>query len=493
MRNKIALRLMLYFAVALIAFALVSGVLFQSLFTRYTVDAKKEEMLARATTLAQALSEVLAENGGGRMNGAQGAGYGNYVRILSLVETDVWVLDENLSFLTIGHTMSSAMGNTMGNTLTYDDLPADAEALVNEVFQGKTPFSEGFSDLMGTPTLTVGAPIYQGETVAGALLLHDAVSGISAAVTQGIRVLLYSSAAALVVAAALAMLLSYSFARPLNRMKAAATKLSGGDYTARTGVRRNDEIGKLAQAMDGLSERLRDAREAGEREEQQRRDFLSNVSHELRTPVTVLRGSLEALGDGVVTDPKQIDEYHRQMLKETLGLQRLVNDLMDLSRLQNADFPIESAPLIVNDVLGDALYAADQLARAKKIRLVREFPNEAVRLTGDYGRLRQMFLIVLDNAVKFSPENSAVTVTLTPDSVTIRDEGQGISSEELPLIFDRFHKARLEENRQGSGLGLAIARQIAQRHSIHIDVASELGRGTAFRFSWQPQPQPGDA
>jgi signal transduction histidine kinase len=104
-----------------------------------------------------------------------------------------------------------------------------------------------------------------------------------------------------------------------------------------------------------------------------------------------------------------------------------------------------------------------------------------------------MFLIVLDNAVKFSPEGSAIAVTLTADSVTIQDEGCGIALEELPLIFERFHKARLEENRQGSGMGLAIAKQIAQRHHIRIDVTSELDRGTAFRFTWQAVPHSGDA
>jgi len=200
--------------------------------------------------------------------------------------------------------------------------------------------------------------------------------------------------------------------------------------------------------------------------------------------VTVLRGSLEALCDGVVARPEQVDEYHRQMLGETLALQRLVNDLMDLSRLQNADFPIERAPLSLNEVLGDALRGAGQLAREKKIRLARVFPDEAVELNGDYGRLRQMFLIILDNAVKFSPEGSAVTVTLTQNAVSIRDEGRGIAPEELPLIFDRFHKARTEDNRQGSGLGLAIARQIAQRHGMRVTVQSELDRGTEFRFVW---------
>ncbi|MDD3213278.1 MAG: ATP-binding protein [Eubacteriales bacterium] len=484
MRNRIALKLLAYFSAALLVFAAVSGVLFQTLFARQTMETKKAEMLEHATSLAATLGGVLSEEGGasGRMGGNQGGGYGTYIRLLSLVETDVWVLDENLDFLTAGH--------AMGLTVTYDDLPADAETLVSAVFEGQTPFSEGFSDLLGAPTLTVGVPIYNSTAVAGALLLHDAVSGIQAASAQGVRVMLFSGAAALLAAVLLSVLLSYVFARPLGRMKAAADRLTDGDYTAKTGVTQRDEIGKLAQAMDGLSVRLLEAKNLAERQEKLRRDFLSNVSHELRTPVTVLRGSLEALCDGVVADPAQVDDYHRKMLGETMGLQRLVNDLMDLARLQNVDFPIEHAPLSLNDVLADALHSAGQLAREKHIRFVKQFPEAAVTLTGDYGRLRQMFMIVLHNAVKFSPENGEVTVTLAPGSVSVRDEGVGIAPEDLPLIFDRFHKARTEENRQGSGLGLAIAKQIAERHGMRIEVESEPGHGATFRFVWSPDEPP---
>lgn len=478
MKNRIALKLLTYFTAALFAFVLVSGILFSAMFTRQTVETKKAEMLSRATELAQALSVALGESGqNGRLSNGMGAnGYGAYVRVLSALETDVWVLDENLDFLTSGH--------MAGNALTYGDLPPDAETLVEQVFNGQTPFSEGFSDLLGTPTLTVGAPIYQGSTVAGALLLHDAVSGIQAATTQGVRILALSGGAALLVSVLLAIALSYAFARPLNRMKTTALQLTEGDYTAKTGVAQKDEIGKLALAMDDLSDRLLAAKLATERQEQLRRDFLANVSHELRTPVTVLRGSLEALCDGVVENGDQVAEYHRQMLKETLALQRLVNDLMDLARLQNVDFPIENAAVSLNEALGDALYSAGQIARAKKITLDKQLPQETVQLQGDYGRLRQMFLIVLDNAVKFSPEGSAIHVTLTPGSVTIRDEGPGIAPEELPLIFDRFHKARVEQNLQGSGLGLAIAREIATRHHMRIAVESEPGHGATFRFLW---------
>ena len=485
MKNRIALKLLAYFAAALIVFAVLSGVLFKALFTRQTVEVKRTEMLTRATALADTLSGVLTASAAGNAGGMGGMGagqagvtmgYGAFVRMLSLVETNVWVLDEDLQFL--------AVNPMKGRAITYGDLPPDADTLVKAVFAGETPFSEGFSDLLGTPTLTVGVPIYRGNRIAGALLLHDAVSGIQAAASQGVTVLLISGAAALAAAIVLAALFSYHFAGPLNRMQRTAQRLTNGDYTAKTGVKRTDEIGRLAIAMDGLSDRLMQAREAGAREEQLRRDFLANVSHELRTPVTVLRGSLEALCDGVVSDEVQTEAYHRRMLSETVALQRLVNDLLDLARLQNRDFPMEKTALSLGEVLGDALYGAGQLAREKEIRFERQFPEFAVPYEGDYGRLRQMFLIVLHNAVKFSPAKSTVSVTLTPAYAEIRDEGPGIAREEIPLLFDRFHKAATAGNSEGSGLGLAIARQIAVRHGIRLTVESELGHGAAFRFTW---------
>ena len=133
--------------------------------------------------------------------------------------------------------------------------------------------------------------------------------------------------------------------------------------------------------------------------------------------------------------------------------------------------------------LGDALHAADQLARRKRITIrggIWRRSRSALR--GDYGRLRQMFLIVLDNAVKFSRKGDSIEVAMTKDRVIIRDHGVGIAPDLLPFIFDRFQKSRSEQNRQGSGLGLAIAKQIAVRHGIEIDVQSTVGEGTCFSF-----------
>ena len=172
------------------------------------------------------------------------------------------------------------------------------------------------------------------------------------------------------------------------------------------------------------------------------------------------------------------------MLGETLSLQRLVNDLMEWSRLQNTDFPIERSSVLLSDILADALRSAQLMAEKKGVSLSCTVADQPIGLQGDYGRLKQMFLIVLDNAVKFTPAGGRVDVALSPGCVSIRDNGVGIPADELPYIFDRFRKARTEENRLGSGLGLAIAKQIALRHDMRIEANSAPGQGSTFRFLW---------
>ena len=193
--------------------------------------------------------------------------------------------------------------------------------------------------------------------------------------------------------------------------------------------------------------------------------------------MTVVRGSLEALRDKVVTEPADVERYYDTMYDETLFLQRLINDLLDLSRLQNVDFPIDKEPLNFCEVVQSAVRSARHLAREKNITLECELDTPMYKMTGDFGRLNQMLMIFLDNAVKFSPENSSVEVKLINRRLTITDHGPGIKREDLLHVFDRFYKTRGENNKSGSGLGLAIAREIAERHVIVAIMLSEYGKG----------------
>ena len=163
---------------------------------------------------------------------------------------------------------------------------------------------EEYNSVLDDTMLTVGAPVYDKNGVVKAVvMLHSPVQGMRDAVWAGLRILSYSVLVALVLVSVLSIVLSWRFTKPLNAMKEIAMRLADKDYKARCNINQDDEIGELARTLDVLSERLQLADEESQKLEKLRREFIANISHELRTPVTVIRGSLEALRDGVITEP----------------------------------------------------------------------------------------------------------------------------------------------------------------------------------------------
>lgn len=472
LNNKIALKLSLSFALALIIFSIIISGVFLVLFKQYTVDLHKTQLQNYAQSLAQSLSS------GRRYNGM---GYGAHLYFSSeIMGYNVWIVDENMNVITPRNMQHHKM---MHANYTFSELPPNASEVIREVFQDKTVFSEGFSDVLSQLTLTVGVPIKDANgKVWGAVLLHSPVEGTTDGIYQGLMILGISIILALIIVLALAILFSYFFTKPLTKMKSVAMQLAEGNYQAKCNIKQKDEVRELANVMDLLAGRLDEASKESLKLEQMRKDFVSNISHELRTPVTVIRGSLEALCDKIITDPKQIDEYHLQMLNEAKFLQRLVGDLLDLSRLQNPDFAIEKQELNLNDVISDVVRSARQIAKNKNININIDLENPNLKISGDYGRLRQMFLIILDNAIKFSFENNKVDVLVKNDTIIIRDYGIGINEKDLPHIFDRFYKTHGEHNKVGTGLGLAIAKQIAERHNIELIAQNNFDGGAKFIF-----------
>jgi signal transduction histidine kinase len=480
--SKILHRLLIYFAAALLLFSLVTGAIFIPLLQAQTVKDYKSYMESQAISIASAMTEFMTGTSATpnkNTTGTGSGGLGAYLRFVDdIAMADVWIIDKDMNLIT---------GYNQDAEVLYKDLPENADQVVQQAFLGTTTFSEEFSSVLDTPTLTIGTPILSGETTLGIVLLHAPVAGMQDITWQSVKLLALSTIVALVLSALLATFLALSFTKPLEKIKNTALQLSEGDYKARACMNMAGEIGELGDALDILADRLTKAREESARLDKMRQDFVANISHELNTPVTVIRGSLEAIQDGVVTNPLQIREYHNNMLKESISLQRLVKDLLELSRLQNTDFSIEMQDLNLREPLNDAINCVMQLAEEKNISLDLQTDTNAVQFKGDYGRLRQMFIIILDNAVKFSPPKSTIHVTLSQGVVTIRDTGFGILEADLPYIFDRFYRAKSPDNTKGSGLGLAIAKQIADRHGITVFVSSKVDQGTSFEFNLHPQ------
>lgn len=485
-KRSIAFKLGLYFSLALLAFALVAGSVFFLLFKKQNVALTQKQLEDRAGAIADTFGTFISAEGsrdGKHGEGSRGAGNGNgmgyaaYIRFLDdIAMADVWVVDADHNLVT----PSTHEGHqTPASTYNYADLPADAETVVDQAFGGQVTASEGFSGLLNAPTLTVGAPVRDSSgNIQAVVLLHSPVEGIESAANEGFRTLAISLCVALVIGIGFAVLLARSFTKPMKEMQVMAGRLAGGDYTAASHIKRQDEIGQLAGSLDTLSHQLKLSSEEHERFQKMQQAFFSNISHELKTPVTVLCGSLEALAGGVVTDPAQVAAYHQEMYAESLALKRLVNDLLDLSRLQNAEFSLNLEQVNLCDIISEVRRSAENMAKEKELTVTTEVDTGVYFMQGDYLRLRQLLMIAMSNAIKFSPRGGQIEMRLSEHTLTITDHGCGISAEDQKHIFERFYKTLSEENAEGTGLGLPIAKEIAERHKIGLTVTSEEGQGT---------------
>ena len=502
LKNKIALKLMLSFTTVLVIFGLIIGGVFYQFFKEHTIETKQRSMRAQAKRIAAAISTnlpVLAQHHG------DGIAKSNFINFIDNLNQEIlWVVDSERNLNVNKERMARRMQWRMkhheahGRQLpepprdakdAFARLPKHIKEKVEKCFAEGESFSvDEYNMWLNDIMRTVGEPVYDAQgKVKAVVLLHSPRQGLNKAVWDGLQVLLISLLAALALVMVLSVLLSWRFTRTLNIMRDNAEQLADRHYEVRNNVTQKDEVGELARTLDVLAERLQLADEESQKLEKLRREFIANISHELRTPVTVIRGSLEALRDGVVTEPADVAEFYEQMYNESLFLQRLINDLLDLSRLQNTDFPIEKEPLDLCAVVQDAVRGSRRLGLEKEITITAKLDKEPYLLNGDYGRLRQMLMIFLHNSIKFSSEKSSIEVELAGNKLKLSDHGCGMKAEDVPHAFDRFYKARNEQNKSGSGLGLAIAKQIALRHGMELSLESELGKGTTITVQLPPE------
>ncbi len=310
-------------------------------------------------------------------------------------------------------------------------------------------------------------------------------SGVAGALPASVRFLRdfwWQLGAAGAIAAAIALGMARWLARgmtqPLRDMAAAARKMASGDYGQRVDTASRDEVGQLARAFNRMTAEL-----AGV--EQQRRELVANVSHELKTPISALRAHLENLLDGVERpDPDTL----QVMLAQSERLSRLVEQLLDLSRLESGDVPLDLHELHLTAVVEDVL-SEIEVARARgRVSVENRVPQDLPPALADRERIHQVLFNLLDNAVRFTPPGGRVTVSAQAAGTTVRvrveDTGVGIPPEHLPRLFERFYRADAARARGdgGTGIGLAICRSVVEAHGGRIWAESEPGRGSVFTF-----------
>jgi two-component system phosphate regulon sensor histidine kinase PhoR len=233
------------------------------------------------------------------------------------------------------------------------------------------------------------------------------------------------------------------------------------------------------------------------RTEQVRRDFVANVSHELRTPLAAIKSLIESLESGALDEPETAKDFLERANHEVDRLVRLVEELLELSRIESGEVPMATEPVQIGDVLARAVARLRHQAQRQGLELTLEAAPGLPAILGDAERLERVAVNLIHNALKFTPAGGSVRVRAAREGgavvVKVSDSGAGIAAEDLPRIFERFYKADRARSGAGTGLGLAIVKHTVEAHGGAVSVESVEGRGATFSLSLPAAPTPARA
>jgi len=465
MRSLQTRLLLTYLLVAGLVLTLLAGSLVVILFANpIAVRQTYQRLELVGRVLAQRETRALFSQGEGRLRQILGR--------LDLPAGRIIVVAADGSLL-----QDSEPGQTPPPTKAIDQAAAGAA--------GRGEFSDESQSFLFTVT-----PLENGRS----LLLVLPRPGVRLATLLGEdlgRPFLQAGLVALAVSVLLAWLMARWVAGPLHRLAVATRRVAAGDPPSPANIGGPQEIQDLGAAFAEMIERVR----AGQKSQ---RDFVANVSHELKTPLTSIEGFAQAIGDGAAGDEAGVRRAARVIYEESDRLRHLVEDLLDLARLDAGQIDLAREPADLARIVSGVLERLSLAAAERDVALVPDLPP-LPSVIGDGDRLAQVFTNLVDNAVRHSPRGAKVYVRGYAQgawvTISVEDEGPGIPSQDLSRIFERFYqvdKSRSGGPGRGTGLGLAISREIIQAHGGRILAESSPGSGS--RFSVQlPTAAPDDA
>ncbi|WP_238177697.1 sensor histidine kinase [Paenibacillus contaminans] len=297
-------------------------------------------------------------------------------------------------------------------------------------------------------------------------LVDDAIAGVT-------RLALAAGSIVILLSLAMSLLLARRIVKPIRELTSVAKVMAGGNFSKKAIIRHNDEIGHLADTLNYLSDEIT-------KNTRLKNEFISSVSHELRTPLTSIKGWSETLLSGDLEDREETKLGLKVITKETERLIGLVEELLDFSKLQAGAVKIKRKSVDLNKLAADLGNQFQASGSRKGLVLSIELSKDALIISGDYNRLKQVLVNVIDNALKFTPVSGEVRLETSSDNkfavIRVRDNGDGISPEDLPFVTDKFYKGGT--SRPGNGLGLSISKELVEQHGGRLHLESRLNEGT---------------
>ena len=329
--------------------------------------------------------------------------------------------------------------------------------------------------------LSVFSPVNVSYQNIGYIVIHKTMSHITAGVNGFMNISFYTVALIFAFAFVLLFMMSRSIYRPISKITKTAKKYAKGDFTAQIDVHSNDEIGYLANTLNYMATEL-------DTLEEDQRKFVSNVSHDFRSPLTSIKGYVEAMLDGTIPVEMQ-DKYLNIILFETERLNKLTKSLIDLNQFGHHGIHQDIADFDINTMIRTTILTFEGKCSEKGLSFDLLLTGKELFVRGDMVKIQQILYNLIDNAVKFSNNDSSIKIETSIRNekvfISVKDHGIGIPKDSLSKIWERFYKSDLSrgKDKRGTGLGLSIVKEIVQAHGENINVISTEGVGTEFIFT----------
>lgn len=397
-----------------------------------------------------------------------------------------WAVHSQLQAMQLYLDASLWFVETDGTLITSAPLENTA---VPEKIEGFDPAEIGnnqfilgtYHDYFQEDVITVMAPVTQDFSIQGYLLLHKPVASLKE--TCDTLLLPVYITMAVIYLLSFIFLIGFEFFvfRPLRQITEAATQYASGNLTYEIPVSTHDEMGYLSASLNYMSSQLRDM-------EEYQKKIVANVSHDFRSPLTSIKGYVQAMTDGTIP-PELHEKYLNIILFETERLTDLTQDLLTLNQFDRNELILDKTEFDIQQMIKHTAASFEGTCTSKRISIELLLLAGSVIVYADRRKIQQVLYNLIDNAIKFSGNDSFVTIEVTEKGgkvfVSVKDRGIGIPKKELNKIWERFYKSDLSrgKDKKGTGLGLAIVKEAIQAHDEHINVISTEGVGTEFIFS----------
>lgn len=468
-----------YLAISL-AIVFISIVILSSLFFIFMSQYWKNDKYDMLENTASSVSNLIASNSMAIDNALYISSDELITQMLEVfsinINADIMITDNSGKVIIV----TSKLKNLEGSYISNDRI--------SEAVKGNYFFMGTFDDIYTTKHYVSGMPIIiniNGEFVrVGVVFATIDASSFLTFSSDMLKLTVFAGIAALLICFCLTGLFTYNMVRPLRQMAKMAKSFGDGDFSKRVPVTSNNEIGELAIAFNNMAESLSSS-------ESIRRSFIANVSHELKTPMTTIAGFIDGILDGTI--PPDKEKYYLHIVSdEVKRLSRLVKSMLDLSRIDSGSLNLNPRRFDMTETILTTLLTFEQQIDKKNIEILGLEDAESVFIDGDPDMLHQVVYNLFENAVKFVNVNGYIEVKIKDESdrltVSIKNSGEGISSEEVKRVFERFYKTdkSRSQDKNGMGLGLYIVKTIIKLHGGEIRAESTLDEYCKFEF-WIPK------